>query len=384
MAPVAVTFIMVFFLANTTNQIVVTLNYRLSSLGFLVTPNINGNFGLKDQRLALQWVQNNICKFGGNRRSITIFGESAGAMSVSIHLVSPLSAGLFHKAIMESNPITEYQNYSMGLSTGASFAQALGCSPSNLTCLQNVDANTIISNSADSLTMWTPWIGGPQLPDAPLTLFKQGRYNRVPTILGTNGNEAALFLGFTLTTNLSASAYEALVRADFPHLYQQVLALYPSQPNADNRINYGLITTHRTWACPGAQIILAVNQYNPSDKGGYLYYFEHIFSFGALFGSLCAESVCHAEDLFFVWDTVEFVSQGYLSLTAEEAVLSHTLQTYFGRFSATGIPSAPGQVQWPRFVRSSNISLVFDTPASYTSRGYLQKYCNFWDSHSSF
>ena len=93
------------------NVVVVNLNYRLGALGFLAGvkdkktgEEINGNFGILDQILALEWVQENISAFGGDPEKVTIYGESAGAMSTGIHLVSPKSAADFRAAIMESNP----------------------------------------------------------------------------------------------------------------------------------------------------------------------------------------------------------------------------------------------------------------------------------------
>ena len=87
------------------DAIVVLLNYRLGALGFLslCTDNVPGNAGLRDQNMAMQWVNENIKSFGGNPQQVTIFGESAGSFSVGLHLLSPLSEGLFQRAIMQSN-----------------------------------------------------------------------------------------------------------------------------------------------------------------------------------------------------------------------------------------------------------------------------------------
>src|SRR5262245_3593825 len=96
------------YLAASGNVVVVTLNYRLGALGFLAVPELGltGNFGILDQRQALRWVAENIAAFGGDPSKVTIFGESAGAMSVGLHLFSiPANRGLFRAAIMESNPL---------------------------------------------------------------------------------------------------------------------------------------------------------------------------------------------------------------------------------------------------------------------------------------
>lgn len=91
------------------NVILVTFNYRIGPMGFLSlgTPSYSGNMGLKDQLLAFKWVQNNIGYFGGNKNSVTVFGQSAGSASISLHLVSPASKGLFARAIMESGSLLD-------------------------------------------------------------------------------------------------------------------------------------------------------------------------------------------------------------------------------------------------------------------------------------
>lgn len=86
------------------NVILVTLNYRLGALGWLVTNDFGGNFGFQDQQLALNWVQKNIAFFGGDPNQVTLFGQSAGGTSIRGHLVAPSSGGLFHRAIIQSDP----------------------------------------------------------------------------------------------------------------------------------------------------------------------------------------------------------------------------------------------------------------------------------------
>jgi len=285
---------------------------------------------------------------------------------------------------MESNPITECHSYQSALNSGASFAKAVGCDPSDSKCLRNVPADTVKSNSGGG--GWEATIdgtvGGQNLPDYPLNLVKQGKYNRVPTILGTNKNEEALFVALVMERPLNASAYEALIQTSYPKNYQQVLALYPAEDNYDNRITYGYLLTHQNWACPGAQMILNINKYNPQGSGGYIYYFEHIDSFPNWHEPICKEAVCHGEELAFVWNTVDFVSKGLFEMTPEEKALTKSMQTYWGQFSATGVPSTSGQVNWPTFLSNTNTSMVLDTPNVYTSPGHIQKYCNLWDTIS--
>lgn len=132
--------------------IFVSLTYRLGALGFLSTGDhhIRGNQGLKDQAMALQWIQKNIHHFGGDPSQVTIFGESAGGLSVGMHLLSPMSSGLFNKAIIQSGaPLT----YSWGIFKNSQqqakrFARKFNC-PTNSTemmtrCLKKLDATELV------------------------------------------------------------------------------------------------------------------------------------------------------------------------------------------------------------------------------------------------
>ena len=190
--------------------ILVTINYRLGPLGFLSLGNedVPGNAGLRDQSLALKWVNENIVNFGGDPGSVTIFGESAGSLSVALHLTSPLSEGLFHRAIMQSGtalapswgPITkehalEYAKLSYSI---------LSCDESEevLTCMQSKSVAEIINLSkyvgGDKL-IWMPvpdheFIPEPFLPGDPETLLTHEKLNANEIIVGTNADEGLLNL----------------------------------------------------------------------------------------------------------------------------------------------------------------------------------------------
>jgi carboxylesterase type B len=139
------------------NTILVTLNYRLGALGFLATPNsgghskydLSGNYGLLDQQLALRWVKDHINAFGGDNTRVLLFGQSAGAMSVVCHLVSPLSSGLFHAVEIRSPVGLHYKTKKEGKDHAASLATTLGCLPVGdgiVPCLRKVSAAKIVSS----------------------------------------------------------------------------------------------------------------------------------------------------------------------------------------------------------------------------------------------
>lgn len=212
------------YLAARGNVIVVTLNYRLGALGFLASNGVagmtlTGNQGLKDQLKALQWVHDGIAAFGGDPGKVTLFGESAGAMSVGFHLFSvPASKGLFRAAIMESNPMgVEYRDLARANADGAAFlndvCKAAGITASCLTAkaLTNVSASAIMEASAaysdpgptlarlrsGGLTEglpWTPVVDGDFVQGQPYRGYVAGT-NVLPFIFGMNHDEGVMFAG---------------------------------------------------------------------------------------------------------------------------------------------------------------------------------------------
>ena len=188
-------------LARVTNAIVVVINYRLGALGFLTNEAFGPNNGFKDQQYAMDWVRRNIAQFGGNPEHATIFGQSAGGTSTTSHLISPLSKGLFDKAIIESNPIgldlntMEQQQYYSEL-----FTSLAGCpteaGEEKTKCLMELDVDNI-TMAQDKLMHhvdptaplgifypWTPTVDGYNVPGQPVNMFAAGKYNKVPTMIG--------------------------------------------------------------------------------------------------------------------------------------------------------------------------------------------------------
>nr|QIK02112.1 carboxylesterase 12 [Holotrichia parallela] len=200
----------------TKDVVVVTINNRVTMLGFLTLddPNlgVTGNAGLKDQVLALQWVQNNIKYFGGDPNNVLIIGNSAGARSIHLHILSPMSRGLFHKAILQSgnslSPIVTFNTRN----TGVMIAEQLGIPTENwevmLTALQEVSVNDLREAElalSPSLPIFS-YISKPVveisssestfLEQNPIDIIKSGNYNHVPCIHGHNDAEGLMLLGF--------------------------------------------------------------------------------------------------------------------------------------------------------------------------------------------
>ena len=226
-------------LSSRNNVIVVTINYRLGPFGYLALPGFaaedpyhsTGNYGFQDQQAALRWVKANIAGFGGDPDNVTLMGHSAGAFSVCDHLASPLSKGLFQKAIVESGPCSSVVAAITGLdmrtrSNRFAARPALGCTGTAAAvgaCMRSKSTEELLeadagadAAAADLLSKVTffPSVDGRYLPTTPRRAILTGRANKVPLLIGTTHDEGTLF---GLVDNelagrpLNASNYQATV-----------------------------------------------------------------------------------------------------------------------------------------------------------------------------
>jgi carboxylesterase type B len=192
--------------------VVVAINYRLGPLGFLTFGNdmASGNLGLRDQQLAIQWTRNYIQNFGGDPNKITIFGESAGGMSVHAQVLSPHNQGLIHGAISQSGTMLSSPIDERPERTAVKVAERFNCSSNNLDeemldCLQEIPAQELIEGTAleesdvfsgNALSFYPVvdhFCTNPFMPVHPLEALKTGTYNNVPFMSGTTKEDGALY-----------------------------------------------------------------------------------------------------------------------------------------------------------------------------------------------
>lgn len=200
-------------LSSRGDVVVVTVNYRLGALGFLDLAGLlpdggfDRNLALKDAMLALRWVQENISAFGGDAERVTVFGESAGGGLVTTLLATPSAEGLFARAIAQSSPASSMYGTERARDVAARFVHELGIDSTDAAAgagaLRAASVDDIVAagmavyaavpDAAPGTLAFAPVIDGDLLPEAPVTVLREGRGIRVPLMIGTNKDEASLF-----------------------------------------------------------------------------------------------------------------------------------------------------------------------------------------------
>lgn len=352
--------------------VVVTINYRLGPLGYLVHPslsgesehNVSGNYGLLDQIAALQWVRKNIAAFGGDTEHVTLFGQSAGSRSVSLQMISPLSKGLFHRAIAESGgPIigSEYlsPNFNGDIENagamGQKLAAKLNCDKAAdiPACMRAKSAQEVIAAAAcktdlfdDGGMFFAPVFDSWVLPENPLTAYSSGQQHTVPLITGSTLNEGNIYL--TNEPNLPVKKYVSFLKTKFPDSYAEALALFPvRQGEYANHALDNFITVAAN-AQPARLIAQAMKQ---KKVKAYLYQFTRRPD-TAMTRKL---GVHHGVELAYVFGNMK-KSDGYTDTDLE---LSHEMMAYWVNFARTGDPNGKGHLNWPQYDGKSDINLEF-------------------------
>ncbi|XP_067653425.1 cholinesterase-like [Haliotis asinina] len=358
------------YLAAENDVIVVSMNYRLGPLGFsyLGPDTIPGNMGLMDQRLALQWVKDNIANFGGDPTRVTIFGESAGGVSVGHHLASPLSRDLFDRAITMSGTLNCPSAYifpNIAKKKLKTFANLLECPPSSTDavlcdCLKKADAQTLVDRQLHLFNEGFPFrpvVDGYFLPDDPKRLLRSGSVKQTNILHGFTKNEMTLFSAMTLkqmrnvsalpeTLILSRQEYEGLLRFAIgnPDGIDEPLRLFYESQKAPLKENdyFDVMTrasTDKAMKCPHLEFDRLYSPANPT----FVYSFNHRLSVSP-YPQWIGAAHWYELDFVFGW-----VLDKSLGCTEEEMELSRTIMTYWTNFAKSGNPNTPVPVKmnWP-------------------------------------
>jgi para-nitrobenzyl esterase len=361
--------------------IVVTASYRLGALGYLAHPALaeaypqggSGNFGMLDQQMALRWVRDNIEAFGGNPENVTLFGESAGAISTCMHLFAPDSHGLFHKAILESGPCiglmptpdtAEAEQYGVALQT------ELGCDGDDpIACMRSADPLEV--NAALGYRPGVVFGDGPPWGPVRDDLVVPADFDvelgdgslDVDMLIGANADEGALVL-VGANQGIVTVDYQAELEQMFGDDATRVAQTYPLSDYEDGTMALANVIDDR-FVC-GTREVARLR----AEAGTAVYQYHFTYEFVTLLGALGA---MHGAELAFVFGTELALTK----LEGDEVLLSEAMQRYWTRFARTGDPNGDGDPTWPRYDAESDEHLVFDLDITAGAKLRAEK-CDFW------
>merc|ERR1712227_239997 len=366
----------------TEDVVYVAMNCRLAALGFMSFGNdvVSGNMGLKDQQLAIQWIRYNIHHFGGDPNKITIFGESAGAISVQAHVLSPWNSGILSGAIAQSGSILNlhFKPPEAARKYGLNVATALGCpttfDENTLNCMQSLDMEEKLKDITDSeaagldpaieIKFWffpdvDNYALDPFIPMDPLEAVKSGMFNRVPYMSGTNTNEGVLTTGRYGAAGITGSAQIELIQIPAQlgfeihygqdQIFSQVALQFYNHTTGDSRFEgekpFIDFTTDYTF--------LSSDQKSVELMSGYV---KNVFNYHLsqpTNSSLLAQGMglgieytpTHADDLNFLVspDEIKKLFPTLIKDSSEdERATSKHMRKYWTNFAKYGIPTGTG------------------------------------------
>ncbi len=339
--------------------VVVTINYRLGALGFLHLADIDGagegfasNCGLLDQIAALEWVRDNIAAFGGDPENITIFGESAGAMSIGTLLAMPGAKGLYQKAILQSGASDTIQTRESATEIARAFLAALdlhsGTDLLTVPLEQLLAAQSKFSSFGNGLA-FRPVIDGTTLPQRPIEAIAHGSAAGIPLLLGTNRDEMRLF---TMMDPAQGVFNMSLLENMFGDQAKQVAAIYEATAGSQEDAWIDILTD-RTFRIPA--IHLAEHQ---SALGIPIWMYRFDWPTPVFGGQLKA---CHALEVPFVWNNLD--KYGVSMLTGDSPArqkIAEAMHAAWIAFARNGNPNTQLLPEWPAYDTDRRATMLFN------------------------
>ena len=375
-------------LAEAGDVVVVTVNYRLGPLGFLAHPALttedgarpsSGNYGILDQQAALAWVKANIAAFGGDPGNVTLFGESAGGMSVCAQLVAPGAKGLYHRAIDQSGPCLAFPLPSRAIweAQGEALAKAAGCAGDAAAiraCLRKKTPKEILTALPRRLELifgegasWTPHLDGVVLPEQTSAALKAGQGAKVPLLIGANRDEGKLFLALGAKVDTEMQLRAALGSLYPPAVTDKIIAFY--KPKAPTPKDQALAALNDAFVCDARRV---ARLHEAAGQSVFYYHFSRPFKW--IFPDLGA---FHSAEIPFIFDN-PYV---FISITEEDRPLAKAMQGYWTRFARAGNPNPDplrNTIQWPAYRAAGDTHLGLDLTIA-TGTGLRKEACDFWD-----
>ena len=375
--------------------VVVTLNYRLGVFGFFALPELtqespnhaSGDYGLLDQVAALQWVQRNIAAFGGDSQRVTIAGESAGSMSVSAQMASPLAKGLFSGAIGESGSAIvgafSLPSLAEAEHTGIEFMHAAGAqSLAGLRAMpasqvREISARPVAATPAASRSdrpaglRFMPVVDGYVFPRPPLEIYAAGEENRVPLMAGSNSEEGG-YNNILGPDDATVANYKKALQSRFHDHAEDAFGVYPASgdgepvKDAAQSLASDLFIGYSTWkwialsAKTGGQPTYYYYYQHPRPtvrpeseakfKGWWTYMWQ-----GKTYPRAAPRGAVHSAEIEYAMGTLD--GNDVYAWSPKDYEMSKTLQSYFVNFIKTGNPNGAGLPAWPTYDKGQRMIL---------------------------
>jgi para-nitrobenzyl esterase len=346
--------------------VLVSIAYRVGPIGFLAHPglsaesprHVSGNYGLLDMIAALQWIQKNVAAFGGDPNKVTIFGESAGGIAVSMLCASPLAKGLFQGAISESGgsfgpprtgglPGENMRVLRDAERDGEELAQSAGAA--SIADLRNLPAEKVVAAQSKRGLAW-PIIDGWVIPDDQYKLYEARRFNDTPILVGYNSDEGASF-----SPPHSVQEYTDGVRKRYGSFADSLLKAYPASGNPPPKTARDLARDAtfgwHTWTWVRLQSRLGKSK-------AFLYCFDQHPDYPpdsprAGYGSP------HGMDVPYVFEHLTGDARTRENPSASDFAISDAMATYWTNFAKYGDPNHEGVPNWPAFNEQNPVLMYF-------------------------
>ncbi|MDP3736903.1 MAG: carboxylesterase family protein [Hyphomonadaceae bacterium] len=352
--------------------VVVSVAYRVGPMGYLAHPElsaespsrVSGNYGLLDQIAGLDWVKANIRSFGGDPAKVTIFGESAGGIAVSMLAASPLAKGKFSGAISQSGgsfgathapplPGENVQRLDQAEKAGVAFVAKLGGGIAAARAkpaaeVQAASRPTGGSGEVDAVS-W-PVMDGQVIPDDQHRLYEAGRYNDTPVLIGFNSDEGALFGG-----PVTKAAHEKTVKDRYGPFADEVLRTFPAASDSEATQASRDLATDVMFGWHTLDWARLQNQTGRSPV--WFYYFDNKPPYPAGNRLASAKGAPHAAELPYVFGHLS--QQTTMPWRPEDHAISDAMVGYWTNFAKTGDPNGAGLPAWPRFTKASETVMIF-------------------------